>query len=168
MWRASKNVIFLAAMRRKMRTELTFQQAIKKFKDFLASIDQTTNIVWIFYEDVQVYNGQIYIQFPISPENEKLAEEDYERGRDKGLGLGLEVKYFDDTLAYCSVFVPTDEQESEALMLVELKLSCVTSSRPVKRVGRGIIGRQIWKYISKRSLLDYTLPVRNRRVIPSK
>jgi hypothetical protein len=117
-----------------MKTECTFQEAVESFKKFLSDQGSSNDLVWISREDVQVNGRRILIRWPLAPNNSTLAEQTYERGRDKSLGLKLEVFCWSGKHPCCYVLVPRDEYDSESLMLTELGFSIPVEQNKAIRI----------------------------------
>ena len=63
---------------KKSVVETSFDEALDDFKEFLLSQKISTDLIWIFSEDVIFQNEHIYIKAPISNKNEALAKDCYE------------------------------------------------------------------------------------------
>jgi hypothetical protein len=133
-----------------MRTELDFDAATQSYKQFLAEQSLSTDILWIFREDVTVKKRQICICWPLPSENPGLAEQLYEQGRDKGSGLRLDTFCLVDNRPCCYVWVPRDEVDADHAMLSELKMSVPTEPIHAKRIRSKVLW-QVITWLNSRS-----------------
>ena len=117
-----------------MKTKLSFQQATESLRGFLILEKRPSIIHWIFRDDLLQYKRNVVLRWPLPKDNEQMAEQLYNAGRERGLGLTLEAYCFDRNTAYCYVLVPEDKYDSEALMMTELKLSFVTDHGRVWKI----------------------------------
>jgi hypothetical protein len=131
------------------RTNLNFQQAVAEFKKFLSSESISPNIAWIFQEDITWYRGNLFILWPLPKDNVRMAEKAYELGRQKGLGLKLEVCCWVTETPCCFVLVPEDEDTAESLMLTELRFNYPIKPRYKAKKVRF---RWLWKFLTNRTL----------------
>jgi hypothetical protein len=146
-----------------MKTALSFQQAVNSLRDFLAEQRKPATVCWVFRDDVFQYKRQVFVKWPLPEDNEAKAERLYEMGRERELGLAIEVFCFDKRQAYCYVFIPEDAYESEALMLTELKLSYSESDRSVIRVRTKWLWRAVKTVFPRSSSFTWAdfIPLRN-------
>jgi hypothetical protein len=112
-----------------------FEDAVARLRAFLASEGFKTDIIWICREDVFQQWPKLYVKVPLS--NEKsLAEETYNEGVTRGLGVELSVFCFVAGSPCCYVWIPKDEIDAEYRMLGGLKLTIPKPDRqtvvPVK------------------------------------
>lgn len=140
-----------------MKTQLSFQQAIETFQRFLTEQERPATLYWFFRNDLLLYKRQVFLRWPLPKDNRQLAEEVYQLGRKKGLGLALEVYCFDRHNAYCYVLVPEDEADAEALMMTELKLSFTTSPHRVWKIRTKWLWQLIGHWTSKQPDVGYEL-----------
>ena len=91
-----------------VKTNLDFSQAVSDFKKFLNDEKISPDIMWIFREDITWYRGSFFIFWPLPKDNVRMAEKAYELGRQKGLGLKLEVCCWVTETPCCFVLVPED------------------------------------------------------------
>lgn len=88
------------------------------------------------------------MRWPLPKDNWQLAERAYEIGREKGLGLKLEVSCWLDQTPCCYVLIPDDEAAAESLMMTELRFSYPTDPR-LKAIK--VRFRCLWKLLVKRT-----------------
>ncbi|MBK7994049.1 MAG: hypothetical protein IPK14_11690 [Blastocatellia bacterium] len=102
----------------------TFLEATESFRKFLMEQGQTDKIVWIDVEDVVLVNYKIWTNKIDFAKNYYKAEEKYNLGTNKMLGIELSaICRLGDNI--CShVFVPNDKEDAlNHLMLGNLKLA---------------------------------------------
>ena len=141
----------------------TFSQACEKFRKFLADNGRSQEIVWLRPTDVILRESTLlYIKLPLPPGNLFHAQKEFEIGIAKKLGILFSVVCQSERKAYCKVWVPLDEVESQyAMMPTGLKLTVpVDSMFTVQEIHNPIR----WKYLQIRyrskqqlrnSLFDY-------------
>ena len=99
-----------------------FDEALDSFQAFLAKEGLSTNIIWIFREDVVIVWGHIYINAPA--ENAVwLVEQLYRQGQEVGLGIHLNTFCMLEGRPACYIWLPKDKTDAEYRMLSGLKLS---------------------------------------------
>lgn len=113
-----------------------FLEAIESFRKFLMEQGQTDKIIWIDVEDVVLVNYKIWINKIDFAKNYYKAEEKYNLGTNKMLGIELSaICRLGDNIC-CYVFVPNDKEDAlNHLMLGNLKLA-VPQKLPV--------AKQVW------------------------
>jgi hypothetical protein len=129
-----------------MKTQLSFQQAVEAFQRFLTEQKRPSKLHWFFRDDLLLYKRQVFLYWPLPGDNQQLAEELYQIGREKELGMALEVFCFDQDNAYCYVLVPEDEADAGCLMMTELKLSFTTSPHRVWKIRT----KWLWRVLQRR------------------
>ena len=108
----------------------TFEDALRSFGSFLESQGFARDESWIFKEDVKVRGqGTPWLKAPLPAENGVLVRELYEMAARTGSGIELSVYCKVGRLAYCSVFVPRDEEEAANRMIRGLKMTVPTRVR---------------------------------------
>jgi hypothetical protein len=114
-----------------------FDEAIRQFKDFLAGQAVSTDLVWVFREDVVSYKLRLYINEPSLGENERRVESLYQRGLMRDLGIRLEVLCLLGARPCCYIWLPKDREDAGyALLLMSKFIVSVPTelahARPVK------------------------------------
>lgn len=151
-----------------MKTQLSFQQATEALQQFLAEQQRPATLQWFFRDDLLLYKHNVFFRWPLPHDNPHLAEALYQVGREKGLGLALEVFCFDQDKAYCYVLVPEDEADADALMMTELKLTFATSPHRVWKIRTKELWQILRRWINKRTDVRYELiPGRSINPIPA-
>src|ERR1700733_2701022 len=118
-----------------------FEDAVARLRAFLATEGFKTDITWISRADVLEQWPKLYVKVPL-PNERSLAEETYNEGVRRGLGVELSVFCFVAGSPCCYVWIPKDEIDAEYRMLGGLKLTISKSDRqivvPVKSKTRWI------------------------------
>ena len=108
-----------------------FDQAEKKYAEFLASNGLPERIAWIFREDAATRcRGIPWIRLPIREENRALAKALYEHGRTANRGIKLDL--FCVLADFCScayVWIPSDERSAELELVRDLSMSVPQAPR---------------------------------------
>lgn len=99
-----------------------FPDALRQCEDFLTSQKFSPDLRWVFREDVAWRKRRIFIKEPLPAENGKLVESLYESGRQRGLGIRLEVLCLLDSRPCCYVWLPKDQIDAEYALLLMTKL----------------------------------------------
>ena len=112
-----------------------FYEAARQFGDFLESQTLSSELLWIFREDVCWRKRQLFIKIPLPEENKQRAESLYNLGVTRGLGVRMEALCLLDSHPCCYIWLPSDEIDASYAMLSGLKMSVPTKplkSHPVK------------------------------------
>ena len=133
------------ASKRRMRTNISFQEATRQLRVFLQTEKRPSLIRWVFRDDLLIYKRNIFLRWPLPKRNELQAEALFYRGQKKGLGLALEILGFDQTIAYAYILVPEDSTAAAALMMTSLKFSYVTDQRNIIKIKT----RLLWQLVKK-------------------
>lgn len=133
-----------------------FDDAIGQFLTFLTNQCLSSTVYWIFREDVTWHSHRFFIKQPLPAENYTLVKTLYERGRNRGLGILIEVFCLIESQPYCYIWLPEDERDAELALVHGLKLSV-----PVKlMVAQPIYSRMLWqmhKWAGKRASAEVWL-----------
>ena len=121
-------------MQRRMQTELSFGEAEERLKPFLAQQDYPANVLWVFREDLLSVGRKTFLRWPLPAANRVLAEQHFEAGKVKGLGVKLGAYCRVKESSCCYVLVPDDEDHAEGLMMTELRFTCPTEKRPTIKI----------------------------------
>jgi hypothetical protein len=132
-----------------LKTELSFQAAVERFKEFLSAQGHSTDLLWIFREDVLTHKRRVFLRWPLPQANERYAETHYEAGRDRGLGLKLEVFCWAAERACCYVLVPEDEAAADSLMMTELRFSCPVEKATAMRIRTKLLWLAVSSFVAK-------------------
>jgi hypothetical protein len=116
----------------------TFENALRSFGSFLEAQGLDRGERWIFKEDVTVRGrGTPWLKAPLPAENGVLVRGLYEMAARESSGVELSVYCKVGRLAYCSAFVPRDEEEAANRMIRGLKLTVPTRVREGRLCGQG-------------------------------
>jgi hypothetical protein len=140
-----------------------FAEASTQFQAFLSQESVSSDLVWIFREDVVSRQYHILVKEPLPQRNVEIAETLFHRGWERGLGVSFEVLCLLGTRHCCYVWLPNDAREAELHMLAGLKMSVLTDLPTATSVH----SRLKWRWLrllddkSFWSLLPGPLPQRN-------
>lgn len=101
-----------------------FDEAVDRLRRFIASQGGSTELLWVFREDVTTCVRSCWIRMPAAADDTALARGCYEHARERGLGVTLSVLCDVRGRSASYVWSPKDEQEAERHMQPpSLKLS---------------------------------------------
>ncbi len=114
-----------------------FDNAIRQLKTFLAGQNVSTDLVWVFREDVVSYKLRLYVRASLPNDNDDLAASLYERGLVRDLGVRLEVLCLLGSRPCCYIWLPEDREDAgySLLLMSKFIISVPTElphARPVK------------------------------------
>lgn len=95
----------------------TFGETQKLFQNFLAGQGLSDDIVWVFSEDIILEKDRVLVRTPVQSENEALAEQCFERGIRRDLGICFLAFALLDNRPCCYVLLPRDKIDSEYLLM---------------------------------------------------
>lgn len=117
----------------------TFEDALRSFGGFLVSQGLDRGVSWVLKEDVTVRGrGTPWLRVPLPAENALLVRGLYEVAAREDSGIELSVYCKVGRLAYCSAFVPRDEEEAANRMIRGLKMTIPTRVREARLCGPGL------------------------------
>jgi hypothetical protein len=123
---------------------LPFDKAIREFECFIAKQGLSTDLLWVFREDISSFKRRILIKEPLPEGNLNMAEALYKRGCAEKKGIRLEVLCLLGARPCCYVWVPRDRDEAERNLLL---LSGFIMSIPEKLLSaRGIRNPLAWAW----------------------
>lgn len=70
-----------------MLQNLSFSEAEKYFQKFLIQQNLSNEILWLFREDAISYSDHLVVRMPRPKDNERLAQNCFEVGRKRNLGV---------------------------------------------------------------------------------
>ena len=105
----------------------SFADACRTFQSFLSQESVSSDLVWVFREDVVSYKHRILVKEPLPPGNVEMAESLFHRGWERGFGVSLDVFCLLGSRHCCYVWLPEDAREAELHMLAGLKMSVPTN-----------------------------------------
>jgi hypothetical protein len=89
-----------------------FDEALNRFCRFIKFEGGSTDLFWVFREDVTTFRHTDWIRVPVPSENSKLAVASYELGQHQGLGITISSRCNVGGRSACFVWVPKDESEA--------------------------------------------------------
>lgn len=122
-----------------------YDVALAGFLRFLAEQGFSTELEWVFREDVTNCRSRYWVRVPVPETNAALARQYYEEGRRGGLGVTLEVLCRIANRSVCFVWWPKNAQEASYAMQGPLKLKVPmepTYAIPVR--GRWLWAARCW------------------------
>lgn len=123
----------------------TFVNAVGQFRNFLISQQVSSELLWVFREDVTSRKQRILVKEPLAAENGRLVESLYERGCQRGLGVQLDAVFLLGSRVCCYICLPEDKSDAEHLMISGLKLSVPTDLLHARSVRNNLMWRvQVW------------------------
>ena len=137
-----------------------FARAVEDFQQFLAEQSVSSELVWIFREDVASTKGRIFIREPLPKENVAIAETLFKRGLKRGLGVSLDVLCLVGSRHCGFVWLPENEREAELHLVAGLKMS-VPSRPPVASPVHSRFTWQWHKWFDEKSYWLELVPRRN-------
>jgi hypothetical protein len=130
--------------------DTSFDEALDSFKDFLSGQGLSTDLMWIFREDVIFQRERIFIKTPITVENEIRARACYELGQKRAFGINLQAFCLLESRPCCYILLPEDDLDAQYLLMsdISLKLSvwknlrkAESISHPVKWIALKLMNR---------------------------
>jgi len=127
--------------------------AVQQFQDFLLAENYSQKPLWIFREDVLERSRRVWLRWPLPPTNVLRAEEEYERGRQLGFGIGLATHCIANSRPCCFVNVAENAEEASYMMISGgLKIS-ILQDPPQARLIRSDQHWRILKLLAHQSEL---------------
>ena len=114
-----------------------FDDAVGQLKGFLAGQNISTDLVWVFREDVVSYKLRLYVREPLPSGNERLVASFYERGLKRDLGIRFNTLCLLNSRPCCYIWLPEDREDAGYALLLMSKfiISAPTElshARPVR------------------------------------
>lgn len=126
-----------------------FDQAVLRFKDFLAHRGFSPNVVWIQPSDVVLTSDRRIFVCHTEQESAAIAARNtFEQGHDEGIGVVLKGLFPKKDATYSFVWFPRDRSEAEDEMVspgVKLQVNISETFKPVI-----IRNRERWQALSRR------------------
>jgi hypothetical protein len=97
--------------------DTSFAEAIDSFKEFLSGQGLSSDLQWIFCEDVVFRQGRIFIKTPLPANNESRAEACYELGRERDYGVVLKGFCLLDSRPCCYIVLPEDDVDAQYMLM---------------------------------------------------
>ncbi len=92
--------------------EEKFDEAKQVFQNFLSTQGLSSDLLWVFGEDVIALEKRFLIKVPLPAENECLARVCYDIGRKRDLGLCLHAFCLLDEQPCCYIQLPEDDLDA--------------------------------------------------------
>lgn len=97
--------------------ETSFEEAQAFFKDCLSSNAVSSDLLWVFREDVIFFYDRIFIRTPVPIENEGRAGVYYELGRERDFGINIHGFCLLHSRLCCYIALPEDDLESQSMLM---------------------------------------------------
>lgn len=124
-----------------------FDEAVARLRHFVESQAGSSDLLWVFREDVTTYCHSEWIRVPVRRENANLAREYYEFGRQQGFGVTLACLCQFGGRSACYVWMPKDESEAaDRLQGPCLKLQVHKGRNDANRTGTPVRSFLSWQY----------------------
>jgi hypothetical protein len=140
----------------------SWEESLVSFQRFIEGQGFSTELVWIFREDVTNCHRRYWVRTPVPASNAALAREQFEAGRRRGLGVTLEVLCRLEGRSACFVWVPEDEEAASYAMQGPLKFKV-----PVEAVD-AIPVRWSWLWAARCWLNQWRRCVTFAELLPSR
>ena len=117
-----------------MKVSADFSEAVARFKGFLAANGYPPSLVWVRPQDV-LFTGtkQVFLRIPSPSGNEQRAQDDFETGMKRQMGVVFATLCQMNATSYCYTWVPANEDESgRHLMPRDVKFSATIGESMLK------------------------------------
>jgi hypothetical protein len=117
-----------------------FDEALDSFREFLSGQGLSTDLVWVFREDVIFQRERIFIKTPVPAENESRARACYELGQKRDFGINLKAFCLLESRPCCYILLPEDDLDAQYLLMsnISLKLSVWTNLRKAESISNPV------------------------------
>jgi hypothetical protein len=141
-----------------------FTEAKTCFQNFLSENNHSTDLVWLFSEDVIWRKNQFLINLKSILENEVFAEKIYKKGQERDFGVAIFAFCEFDEKIGCSIILPEDDLDAQYRLMSNesLKYSFRTEMAKAKLIENALI----WKFHKK--LASNNIPEIWKDSLPSK
>jgi len=102
----------------------SFEDSKKIFQEFLGEQQISSDLLWVFQEDVLLKKDVTLVKASDLERNENLAKELYEIGRKRNLGVCFHTFALLDSRPCCYIQLPSDQNEAERLLIGNSYLKC--------------------------------------------
>ena len=96
----------------------SFRETKQDFQRFLSEEGLSSDVLWIFREDLVCLPNRFLVKVPLPGNNENLAETLFDIGRERDLGLCLNAFCLLGGRPCCYVQIPDDDLDSQYLFNV--------------------------------------------------
>lgn len=135
--------------------QTSFGEAVVSFREFLSDQGLSTELVWVFREDVIFQRERTLIKIPVPSENESRVNACYELGQKRAFGVNLHAFCLLESRPCCYLILPGDDVDAQYLLMSDSSLKC--SARAELREAEPISGWLRWrglKSLSRKSHLS--------------
>lgn len=122
----------------------SFSEAINRFRQFIEEQGLSSDLLWLFREDVVDRWPKTYLRIPTTDDG-TLVEFLYDVGLKRGLGVHLNVFCLHEGRPCCYIWVPENEEDASYRMLSGLKLS--VPEQPDRRIVLPVGSRLRWIWL---------------------
>jgi hypothetical protein len=95
----------------------SFAEAINSFKEFLSDQGLSSDLQWVFRDDVVFRQGRIFIKTPLPANNESRAEACYELGRERDYGVVVKAFCLLESRPCCYIVLPEDDVDAQYMLM---------------------------------------------------
>ena len=106
----------------------SFYEAKQFFQNFLSKQGLSSDLLWVFGEDVISLENRFLIKVPLPAENESFAQACYDIGLERDFGLCLHAFCLLDGRPCCYVELPKDDLDAQYSLMGNLSLKCSVRS----------------------------------------
>lgn len=118
----------------------TFKEAVDGFTTFLTEHGFSSDIRWVFREDVAMHRSSLWIRSPLPSSNGNFAQKLFYIGTHRGLGMRLSCLAMMDDASACYVSVPEDQEDAEYMMVSGgFQYSCPNHPTPARTMKSGLL-----------------------------
>jgi hypothetical protein len=123
--------------------QTSFEEAKASFKSGLSNNGVSSDLLWVFREDVVFLYDRIFIRTPVSAENESLARACYELGQKRDFGINLHGFCLLDSHLCSYIALHEDELESQYMLMSNqsVKYSWQTELREAQAISNALMWR---------------------------
>ena len=101
----------------KLVADTPFEEASTDFREFLTSQGLSTNLVWVFREDVVFQREHIFIKSPVSAKNELRAQACYELAQKRNFGVSLRAFCLLEDCPCCYIVLPENDDDAGRMLM---------------------------------------------------
>jgi len=105
-------------------SDSSFAESKKIFQEFLSEQKISPDVLWVFQEEVLLRKDAVLVKVFNPDKNEDLAEELYEIGRERNLGICFHAFALLESRPCCYIQLPSDQDEAERLLIGNSYLKC--------------------------------------------
>jgi hypothetical protein len=147
----------------------SFLEAKQDFQNFLVGQGLSSNLLWVFGEDIICLPKRFLIKVPLTAENEHFAEACYNIGRKRDFGICLHAFCLLDGRPCCYVQLPEDDLDAQYSLMgnLSVKYSVRTDLIKAEAIANSLLWqtyRLIEKFSDTRFLTLDKLPFRKTQL----